>query len=109
MPYIDKRSEMLGELKKEKKMRIKATNDCIWVTREVPDSEKSGILIPDSAKKAAHKGLIVTVGNLVSDKSIKEGRVAVFNKTSGFELTEDNVTYTILRQIDIIGTTDAGS
>jgi len=107
MPYIDKRSEMLGELKKEKVMRIKASNDCLWVVRQIADSEKSGILIPDSAKKAAHKGLITTVGKLVSDPSIKEGRIAVFNKTSGFELEEQGVVYTILRQIDIIGTDEA--
>ena len=85
-------------------MTIEATNDCCWVIREVSDSEKSGILIPDAAKKSAHKGLIITVGKLVSDKSIKKGRIAIFNKSSGFEITEDGITYLILRQLDIIGT-----
>lgn len=87
-----------------KTMTIKATNDIIWVVREVTASEKSGILIPDSAKKSAHKGKIITVGELVTDKSISEGRIAVFNKSAGFPLEEEGIEYTILHQIDIVGT-----
>ncbi len=85
-------------------MTIRATNDNAWVCRDVPASEKSGILIPDSAKPAMHRGKIITVGKLVSDPDIKEGRTAIFNKSAGFPIVEDGVEYTILKQMDIIGT-----
>lgn len=85
-------------------MTIKASNNCVWVVRDTPLTEKGGILIPDSAKKSAHRGEIITVGKLVSDPSIKEGRCAIFNKSSGFDIEEEGVVYTVLSQIDIIGT-----
>lgn len=85
-------------------MTIKATNDCIWVTRQGADNHKGGIMLPDSAKPKVHKGKIVTVGKLVSDDTIKEGRIAIFNKSAGFEIEEGGVEYTILRQIDVVGT-----
>ena len=51
-------------------MKITATNNCVWVIREVSESEKSGLMIPDSAKVKAHRGKIITVGKLVTDKTI---------------------------------------
>jgi len=87
-------------------MTIKASNDCLWVIRKGSEDKQGGIMIPDSAKKSAHKGKIITVGKLVSDDTIKDGRIAVFNKSSGFEIEEEGVTYTILRQIDVVGTHD---
>lgn len=89
-------------------MKIKASNDCVWVIRDMPPEENNGIAIPDSAKPKVHKGKIITVGKLVSDETIKEGRIAIFNKSAGFEIPEDGVEYTILRQIDIVGTNEGG-
>lgn len=83
---------------------IKASNDCIWVVREHADSEKGGLLIPDAAKPKVHRGKIITSGKLVSDDTIKPPHIAIFNKSAGFDIEEDGVNYTILRQIDIIGT-----
>lgn len=85
-------------------MTIVATNDNVWVIRYKSDGVVEGITIPDSAQKPTHKGIIISSGELVSDKSIKEGRTAVFNKSAGFEISEDGITYVILRQMDIIGT-----
>ena len=88
-------------------MTIKATNNNVWVIRDTPKSESSGgVLLPDSAKPKVHKGKIITAGKLVSDKTIKDGRTALFNKTSGFEIEEGGIEYTILNQGDIIGTDD---
>lgn len=84
-------------------MKITAKNNCVWVVREISESEKNGILIPDSAKKKAHRGRVISVGKLVEDKSIVEGITAVFNQTSGFELELDGTTYTILRGTEIVG------
>lgn len=88
-------------------MTIKATNDNCWVTRDVPATEQGGIQIPDSAKPKVHRGKIITVGKLVSDETIKVGRIAIFNRSAGFEITEEGIEYTILRQLDIVGTDEA--
>lgn len=85
-------------------MTIKASNDCLWVIRDVPPEESNGIAIPDSAKPKVHKGKIITVGKLVSDDTIKAGRLAIFNKSAGFEIPEGGIEYTILRQGDVVGT-----
>lgn len=87
-------------------MTIKASNDCVWVIRDDAPEEKNGVQIPDSAKPKVHKGVIVSVGSLVSDQSIKESRIGIFNKSAGFEIPEDGIEYTILHQIDIVGTDD---
>ncbi len=84
-------------------MTIEAANDCLWVIREIPPHENGGILIPDSAKNPVHKGKIISVGELVSDPKSKLFDIAIFNKSAGFPITEDGITYTILRQIDIVG------
>jgi len=84
-------------------MKIKATNDNCWIVRDKEATEKSGILIPDSAKPKVHRGKIMTVGKLVSDPTIKEGYTAIFNKSAGFEIEESGIEYTILRQVDIVG------
>ena len=86
-------------------MKIQATNDNIWITRLESISEQGGILIPDSAKKKMHKGLIITTGKLVSDPLIKDGSIAIFNKSAGFSIEEEGIGYTILTQVDIIGVT----
>ncbi len=90
-------------------MRIKASNNNVWVIRHDIQKVVGGVIVPPSAQKKTHKGDIVSVGKLVSDDTISEGRVAIFNKSAGFEIEEDNVSYTILTQIDIVGTDDKNS
>jgi co-chaperonin GroES (HSP10) len=89
------------------KITISANADCVWVTRLDAETEKGGILIPDAAKPKVNKGLIVTVGEIVTSiktSKVRVGRIAIFNKTAGFEITEEGIKYTILRLNDIIGT-----
>lgn len=85
---------------------IKATNDNIWVTRDVAATQEGGIMIPDAAKPKVHRGKIITVGDLVSDKTISVDRTAIFNKSAGFEIAEAGIEYTVLKQMDVIGTDD---
>lgn len=85
-------------------MKPIAKNNCVWVIRDNPELENGGIAIPDSAKKKAHKGKIITVGKLVVDRTIVEGGTAIFNQTSGFELELEDITYVVLRDQDIVGT-----
>ncbi len=83
-------------------MPLKATNNNVLVVRDKSTSELNGLFIPDEAKKKTHKGEIKTVGNLVSDKLITEGKTAIFNKSAGFEISENGIDYLVLTQIDII-------
>lgn len=83
-------------------MTIKAKNDCVLVIRDIPESEKLGIKIPDAAKKASNTAIVVSVGSKVEDKSIKEGMRIAFNRTSGFELEIEDIIYTILRGHEIV-------
>lgn len=83
-------------------MPLKATNDNVLVVRDEATSELNGVFIPDEAKKKMHKGEIKTAGSLVSDKLIAVGKTAVFNKSAGFEISEDGVDYLVLTQRDII-------
>lgn len=84
-------------------MTIQASNDNCWVIRENSEVEQGGIMIPDSAKKSAHKGQIISLGKLFSDTNAKLYELAIFNKSAGFDIEEEGITYTILRQIDIVG------
>jgi chaperonin GroES len=84
-------------------MNIEATNDNVWIIRQDSEVVRGGIHIPDSVKKKMHRGDIVTVGELVMDKKIKKGRTAIFNKSAGFEIDEDGITYVVLNQSEIIG------
>lgn len=84
-------------------MTIQASNNNVWVIREETEVEQGGIMIPDSAKKNQHKGKIITIGSLYSDKNAKLYELAVFNKSAGFEIEEDGVTYLILAQQEIVG------
>jgi co-chaperonin GroES (HSP10) len=85
-------------------MKIKATNNNVLVVRDKSAENIGGLYIPDEAKKLMHRGVIKSVGSLCSDKTIKEGVIGIFNKSAGFEITEDGVIYLVLTQMDIIST-----
>lgn len=85
-------------------MKIQATNDNVWCIRKESEKERGGIAIPGIAQKKTHKADILSVGKLVSDNSIKVGGVAIFNKSAGLDIEEGGVMYTVLTQMDILGT-----
>lgn len=84
-------------------MTIQASNNNAWVIREDSAVEQGGIMIPDSAKKNQHKGKIISLGKLFSDTNAKLYELAIFNKSAGFEIEEEGVTYLILAQHEIVG------
>ena len=84
-------------------MKIKAKNRIVLVDRDKAEISVGGIAIPGIAQKPIHKGRILSVGSLVEDKTIKEGGVAIFNKSAGFTIEEDGIKYLVLNQEDIIG------
>ena len=87
--------------------KLKAKNNYVLLKRHIPESERGGLLIPDSAKKKPQTGDILSVGKLVADKTIKEGQVAYFHQTAGFPLEIENEEMFVLREQDVIACKDA--
>ncbi len=78
-------------------------------------SEKSnslGIILPESSLEQPMRGEIIAIGdgdNLDGENKgmkVKVGDQVIFNKYAGVEMKIEDVTYIILRQIDIIGVID---
>lgn len=82
--------------------KLKAKNNYVLLRRHIPESEKGGLAIPDIAKKKPQTGDIISVGKLVEDKTIKEGQVAYFHQTAGFELEIEREIVFVLRSQDVI-------
>ncbi len=63
----------------------------------------SGILLPESAKEKPQEGLVEAVGNadeMVTD--LKKGDRILFDKYSGTEIKQDDDTYLILNEDDVL-------
>ena len=74
---------------------------------EVIEAEKktaSGLIIPDSAKEKPQRATVVAVGNGTEGEKmeVKEGDVVLYGKYAGTEVDDQNNTYLILNQTDIL-------
>jgi len=83
----------------------KATNNCVFVLRDKTESETSGLLLPSEGKVKPNKGTIFSIGSLVKDHNIKngKGKKALFHKGCGFEIEYEGQTYLVLQGEEIIG------
>lgn len=86
--------------------KLKAKNNYVLLRRHAAADEKDGLLIPDVAKRKPQTGDILSVGKLVADKTIKEGQVAYFHQTAGFELEIERELVFVLREQDVIACTE---
>ena len=84
-------------------------HDRILVTRlEAKEVEKSGIIIPDSAKEKPQEGEVVAVGLGKVEKGsrvpidVKVGDRILFGKYTGNEITVDDREYLILREEEVL-------
>lgn len=86
-------------------MPIQATNNFVFLIRDVVEKEKSGLIIPGQGREKPHRGKIISVGKLVRDPSIKagKGKSALFHKGIGFEIDYEGQVYLVLRDDEIIG------
>lgn len=89
---------------------IHATNNFIFIIRDKTENENSGLLIPDQGKEKPSSGEIISVGSLVKDFRIKngKGKKAIFHKGIGFEIDHKEITYLVLMDTEIIGIDEAG-
>ena len=86
-------------------------HDRILVTRlEAKEVEKSGIIIPDTAKEKPSQGEVIAVGPGGRDESgklipidIKVGDRVLFGKWSGTEVKIDGQELLIMKESDIMG------
>ena len=93
------------------KVKIKPLGDRVLVRPvEKEKQEKSGIIIPDTAKEKPQEGEIVAVGKgKTSDDGklipmdVKTGDRILYGKYSGTEIKIDDKEYLIMHQEDILG------
>jgi|TARA_Y100000310_G_C20142821_1_gene561042 chaperonin GroES len=75
----------------------------LLILRDAVETVSSGgIVLPDSVKEQRlNKGVVVRVGT-DPDLKMKEGCVVIFNEYAGTEVTDENVTYLIIEESDVI-------
>ena len=93
-------------------IKIKPLNDRILIKRLNilnKASEKSNIIIPDSAKEKSFEGIVVAVGPgrlLDNGKrhpvSLIEGDRVLFAKYSETAIKKDNINYLLIKEDDIL-------
>ena len=90
-------------------LNVVPLHDRILVTRLEPkEVEKSGIIIPDSAKEKPQEGEVVAVGLGKIEKGnrvpidVKVGDRILFGKYTGNEITIDDREYLILREEEVL-------
>ena len=69
-----------------------------------------GLILPDSARETKNEGKVLAVGDGIKDKDgnfqplpVSVGDIIVFNKTAGFELTEDEKSCKVIGIKDVLG------
>jgi chaperonin GroES len=92
-------------------MKVRPLHDRILVKRiEEKETQKGGIIIPDTAKEKPQEGLVVAVGNgKILDNGtkvnldVKEGDHILFGKYSGSDIKIEGEEYLILREDEVLG------
>jgi len=92
-------------------MNLRPLHDRILVRRlEEKESQRGGIIIPDSAKEKPQQAEVVAVGSgkLMEDGQrasidVKAGDRILFGKYSGSDVKIDGEEYLILREDEILG------
>ena len=85
-------------------MKVRPLHDRILLKRiEEKESQKGGIIIPDTAKEKPQRGKVIAVGAGKKDEpmTVKEGDTVLYGKYSGTEITVDGKEYLIMREADI--------
>jgi co-chaperonin GroES (HSP10) len=84
---------------------VQACNNFVFVVRDESEKEKDGMFIPNKGVEKPHEGTIHSVGSLVRDSKIKNGKnkKCVFHKGIGFSIDVDGTNYLVLADTEIIG------
>ncbi len=76
--------------------KLQAVNTYVLIIRDEEVDEIGGLIIPDQARVKPATGIIISVGEEVSDKRIEIGKKALFNKNVGVDITLGEETVTVL-------------
>lgn len=85
---------------------IQAVNNFTFIVRDSEQHESNGLIIPQQGVEKPHTGKIFSVGELVSDKKIEAGKLAIFHKGNGFTIEYGGEEYLIIEGERIIGIDD---
>ncbi len=93
------------------KVNIKPLGDRVLIKAIEEDEQvKGGIIIPDTAKEKPQEAEVVALGTGKKDDdgnviefSVKVGDRVIVSKYGGTEVKLDDVTYTLVREDDILG------
>ena len=90
-------------------MAVKPLADRVLVKQEeAAEVNKSGIIIPDTAKEKPQKGEVIEAGPGRSEDGklvameVKKGDKILYGKYSGTEVTVDDEEFVIMRESDIL-------
>ena len=94
-------------------MSVRPLQDRVLIRRiEESETQRGGIIIPDSAKEKPQEGEVVAVG---SGKRLEDGKIlplevkpgdrVLFGKYSGTEIKLEDEEFLILREDEILGIT----
>jgi chaperonin GroES len=94
-------------------LKFKPMGDRVLVQPiEEKETQKGGIIIPDTAKEKPQEGKIVALGTGKKDENgkviafeVKKGDTVLFSKYGGTEVTIAGDKYLIMREDDILGVT----
>ena len=92
-------------------MNFRPLHDRILIKRiEEKETEKGGIIIPDTAKEKPQEGEVIAVGNgkmtedgKVVPLDVKAGDRILLGKYSGTEIKIDNEEFLILKEEEVLG------
>ena len=92
-------------------MNVRPLADRILVRRiEEKETQRGGIIIPDTAKEKPQEGEVVAVGpgrkteeGKLIPLDVKKGDRILIGKYSGTDVKIDGTEYTILREDDVLG------
>ena len=92
-------------------MNIRPLYDRLVVKRsEQQETERNGIIIPDSAKEKPQEGVVIAVGHgkrldngTLAPLDVKAGDHILFGKYSGSETKLDGTEYIIIREDEVLG------
>jgi chaperonin GroES len=93
------------------KTKLHPLHDRVLVKRlEEEETQRGGLIIPDTAKEKPQEGKIVAVGKgrVTEDGKktpldVKAGDRVLFGKYSGSEVTLDGEEYLIMKEEDVLG------
>ena len=86
-------------------MNIKPLADRVLVLpAPAEETQRSTVIIPDSAKEKPLKGTVIAVGNGTKDEEmvVKPNDKVLYGKYAGTEIELDGEKYLIMRQSDIL-------